>query len=290
MADKSSNQPANSGGEGPLYAPESGFSLFWKLFIVPALIVAVALGIFFLGTLALQRPKTAQQYLEELKSDSTHKRWQAAFELSRMLNQGEKVVFGEEIRSQLVKVYAESKNDDPRIREYLALVLGNLREKSAVPALAEGTRDGSNDVKIYSLWALGNIEDEAGGGAALAALSDPDAGVQRMAVGALSAMRYKPARAALAKNLEGSSQALRYDSAVALARLKDERALPVLLEMLSLKAENKPGDEIIQSAKLAAIDGAAEINSPRLREKIAELSKKDPDLKVRDAALKALKK
>lgn len=286
MADK----PSNPSSEGPLYAPESGFSLFWKLFIVPALIVAVALGIFLLGTIAIQHPKSAEQYLQELKSDSTNKRWQAAFELSRILSQGEKLPVNEGIRSQLVQVFTESKKDDPRIRQYLALVLGHLKEKSAVPALSEAVKDESNDVKIYSLWALGNIEEEAGGAAALEALSESDLGVQRMAVGALSALRYKPARAALAKNLDNPSQALRYDSAVALARLKDERAVPTLLEMLSLKPGDKPEDEITQSAKLAAIDGAAEIKNAKLREKVVELSKKDPDLKVRDAALKAPKK
>jgi len=93
MADQVSGQPNGSGSEPPLYAPESGASLFVKLFIVPAGIVAVALGIFLLGTLALQHPKTAEQYLQELKSDSTSKRWQAAFELSRMLSQGEKIQF-----------------------------------------------------------------------------------------------------------------------------------------------------------------------------------------------------
>ena len=281
--------PAGS-NEPPLYAAETGFSLFLKLFIVPAVIVAVALGIFLLGTLSLQHPKSAEQYLEELKSDSTSRRWQAAFELSRMLNQGEKIEMDQTLRSQLVETFAGAKKDDPRVREYLALVLGRLKEKTAVPALADAVSDESNDVKVYSLWALGNIEDPAGGPAALSALNDPDLSVQRMAVGALSAMRYAPAKFALEKNLEGSNQAVRYDSAVALARLKDKSAIPTLKEMLDLKAEGKPTDEIIQSAKLSAIEGAKELNDPDLGKKIADLSKNDPDLKVRESALEFEKK
>jgi HEAT repeat protein len=296
MADSPSNP--NAGGEGPLYAPETGFSLFLKLFIIPALIVLVALGIFFLGTLAVQHPKSAQQYLEELKSDSTSRRWQAAYELSRMLNQGEKIEFDQNLRAELVKTFAESGKDDPRVREYLALVLGRLKESSAVTALAEATKDGSNDVRIYSLWALGNIEDEAGGPAALAALSDPDMGVQRMAVGALSALRYAPAKSALAANLKSMNAGLRFDSAVALARLKDDRSVPVLMEMLTLKADEKLKDagekaddqSLVQSAKLAAIEAVKEMPSAALKAQIAELAKKDPDVKVQEAALSALKK
>jgi HEAT repeat protein len=275
--------------EGPLYAPESGFSLFIKLFIVPALIVAFALGIFLLGTIALQHPKSAEQYLEELKSDSTSRRWQAAYELSRMLNQGEKIQFDNSLRAELVKTFADSKTDDPRVREYLALVLGRLKEKSAVTVLSEAVTDESNDVKIYSLWALGNIEDPAGGPAALSALTDSDPGVKRIAVGALSALRYAPAKMALENNLGDSSQPLRYDSAVALARLKDEKAVPILMEMMILKPTGQPSDEIIESSKLAAIEGAQELNNSQLRDQLLALSKNDPDLKVRAAALQALK-
>ncbi len=292
MTEPSQNpSPAEGGDQGPLYAPESGFSLFIKLFIVPALIVAVALGIFLLGTIALQHPKTAQQYLEELKSDSTSRRWQAAYELSRMLNQGEKIQFDDSLRAELVRTFTEAKADDPRVREYLALVLGRLKEKSAVPALSDAAHDESNDVKIYSLWALGNIEDPAGGPAALSALSDPDPAVERMAVGALSSLRYAPAKDALEANLGSSNLPLRYDSAVALARIKDATAVPTLLGMMDLKASGQPDqDQLLESAKLAAIEGAQELDNAALHPKLVDLSKNDPDLKVREAALDALKK
>jgi HEAT repeat protein len=275
---------------GPLYAPETGFSLFIKLFIVPAVIVLVALGIFFLGTMALQHPKTAEQYLEELKSDNTSRRWQSAYELSRMLNQNEDIQFDPNLRTQLVQVFGDAKNDDPRLREYLALVLGRLKEKSAVSVLSAAVREDGTDVKVYSLWALGNIEDPQGGEAALDALSESDATVQRMAVGALSAMRYEPAKFALEKNLDSVNPALRYDSAVALARLKDEKAMPTLLEMMNLKPSGKPEDDgMIQSAKITAIEGAKELPDAVLKDKIVDLSKNESDIKVRETALAALK-
>jgi HEAT repeat protein len=291
MPEPSNGQPSGNDSEPPLYAPESGFSLFFKLFIIPALIVAIALGIFLFGTLTLQHPKSAQQYLEELKSDSTSRRWQAAYELSRMLTPGEKIQFDEAFRAELVKTFAGSKDDDPRVREYLALVLGRLKEKSAIPALSEATHDPTKDVRLYSLWALGNIEDPVAGPAALAALSDPDSDVKVMAVGAMGALRYEPAKADLEGLLENPDPSLRYDSAVALARLKDAKALPVLLEMLTLKPTGQADkDEMVQSAKLSAIEAAQELPDPRLHSQIVTLSQEDPDIKVKEAALGALKK
>lgn len=277
-------------GEGPLYAPESGLSLFLKLFIVPAGIVAVALGIFFLGTVALQNPKSPEDYLAELRSDSTTKRWQAAFELSRFINtEGGKSV-SPELRGRLVTAFADAKGDDARVREYLALVLGSLKEKSAVEALSEGALKGEQKVRVNCLWALGNIEDPQGGPAALKALSDGDEGVQLMAVGALGSLRYAPARSALVGTLESGSRTLRFNSAVALSRLGDARAVPVLLEMLSLQAGEKEGEILQRSAKLAAIEASRDLDDKRLRAKVTELSRSEPDLKIRDAAMQALKK
>jgi HEAT repeat protein len=287
---KTQKKQAPSQAQPPLYAPETGWSLFVKLFIVPAAIVGVALGIFFLGAMALQNPKTAEEFLRELRGDSTTKRWQAAFELSRLLNKGDKEQFGPQMREELVAAYKEAGKDDPRVRQYLALVLGTLKEKSAVPVLSQGVSEGNKEVKLYSLWALGNIEDPAGGEVALVAMSDEDPGVRRMAVGAVSSLRYEKARFALQKNLQDTSAPLRFDSAVALSRLKDETCFPVLLEMMSVKTDEKGSDVFARSAKLAALKGYGELPSPKLRPKVVELSKNDPDLKVRDAALKALKK
>jgi HEAT repeat protein len=287
----SENKPASSPETGgPLYAPETGFSLFLKLFIVPAAIVAVALGIFLLGTLAVQHPKTAAQYLEEFRSDSTSRRWQAALELSRLLTQGEKVQFDGPLRAELVQAFVAAKTDDSRVREYLALVLGSLQEKSAIPALIDAVQDSSINVKVNSLWALGNIEDQAGGPAALKALSDPDPGVELMAVGALNAIRYAPAKLSLEGNLENPSQPMRYNSAVALARLGDDKAVPVLLEMMNLKATGKPEeDQMLEPAKLSALEGAKALSSAVLHAKVIEMSQNDPSLKVREAALEILK-
>jgi HEAT repeat protein len=104
-------------------------------------------------------------------------------------------------------------------------------------------------------------------------------------------MRYGPAKFALEKNLDSSHQAFRYDSAVALARLKDEKAVPTLLEMMNLKVSGNPkDDEIIQSAKITAIEGAEELPDASLKAKVVDLSKNESDLKVREAALAALKK
>jgi hypothetical protein len=60
--------------------------------------------------------------------------------------------------------------------------------------------------------------------------------------------------------------------------------------MLDLKTPDHPADDKIQSAKLAAIEGYVALPDPLLMLKVRDLSKNEPDLKVREAALDALKK
>ncbi len=78
---------------------------------------------------------------------------------------------------------------------------------------------------------------------------------------------------------------------MALARIKDEKAVPTLLEMMNLKTSGKPEeDQIIQSAKITAIEGAVELPDAALKAKMVDLSKNESDIKVRETALAALKK
>jgi hypothetical protein len=60
--------------------------------------------------------------------------------------------------------------------------------------------------------------------------------------------------------------------------------------MMSLKGGEGESDALLQPSKLAAVEAAAELSDPRLRAKLKELVKSEGDLKVRDAAMQALKR
>jgi len=284
MADTSKPTPGPE--EGARYAAEGGFPLFVKLFVVPALIVLAAVAVFLLAIRLTQATHSPDQYLQDLRSDSTQKRWQAAYELSKLIAQDPKVSQDPALRTAAVAAFSEGGKDDPRLRSYLALVLGNLKEKSAVPTLEDGLLSADAEVRLHCLWALGEIGDTSAGDSILKAAEDPDAGVRLMAIGALSALRYAGAKDLFLKTLAGTETELRYDAAVGLARLKDPKAEPALLEMLSLSDPKAP---LTQSAKLAALDAFKELPTQKLRQQVVVLSKEDPDLKVREAALTSLK-
>jgi HEAT repeat protein len=283
------NQTPSSDND-PIYANESSFMIFVKLFIIPALIVFAVLGLFILIAVELQHPQTPQSYLRALETEDNNNKWQAAFNLSRLLDQEPQAFMNPVFQNQIVQAFQNAGQDDPRVRSYLALVLGRLKDKAAVPTLIHGVKDPKGSVRFYCLWALGNIGDPAAGSAVLRQAQSKDLEIRELALGVLSSMRYRPAEKIFISDLKSFKPSIRYNAAVGLARLKNPQSIPVLMKMLKLNPNSHFSNSLIQSAQLAAIQGALEFpNNAGLHNELVQLSHSAINLKVREAALKALK-
>src|ERR1700751_2915087 len=119
---------------------ESPRSILFQFVIFPLGIVLVAVGIFLLfGKLATEE-HTIPDYLNAIRSGSSHERWQAAYQLSKSLKRGEESRYPN-LEQNVAALYTNSKSDDPRIRRYLGMVLGTLGDHRATPLLIEGLND-----------------------------------------------------------------------------------------------------------------------------------------------------
>ena len=128
--------------------------------LFPLGIVLVAVGVFFLfGKLATEQ-HSIPDYLNAIRSGSSHERWQAAYQLSKSLKRGEASRYPN-LEQQVAAIYEQSKSDDPRIRRYLSMVLGSLGDRRATPLLLDGLNDRDPDNRIYVLMALGELKDPA---------------------------------------------------------------------------------------------------------------------------------
>ena len=282
-------------------APERQSTPFLVLqfFIFPMAIVGVCVGVFVLFGLIASEGRGAREYLAEVRSGSANRRWQAAYELSKALQARKDPALADpRFADELTRVFEESKTDDPRVRRYLALALGRLGDRRAVPALLAAVRPdegaGSKldpDTQVYAVWALGAIGDP-GAAADLAQLSQSeDAGVRKTAVHALGGLSGTEAGAALSAALSDPVDDVRWNAALALARRGDAAAVPVLLQMTDreqLASVKDLGSDQADDVILQAVGAAAEMADPALRSRVETLRDGDPSLKVRDAARAAL--
>lgn len=271
--------------------------LVLQFFVFPMAIVAVCVAVFVVFGLVAGESKGPKDYLDEVRTGGANRRWQAAFELAKELQAKKDPALADPaFASLLASTFAQAKSDDPRVRRYLALALGRLGSRSAVPVLLETVAapldaEGDAETRIYAMWALGAIGDEAAVPELVHLAGDGDPGMRKSALHALGAFTSDEARRTLAAGLEDAVEDVRWNAALGLARQKDGRASAVLLQMLDRdhlgQVEGLSADQA-REALLQAVAGAATLGDPALRGALEKLRTRDPDLKVREAARLAL--
>ena len=286
--------------EAPPPEPERQTTPFLVLqfFIFPMAIVGVCVAVFVIFGMIASEGKGARDYLAEVRTGSANRRWQAAFELSKVLQARKDPALAEPaFADELAAVFEQSASDDPRVRRYLALALGRLGSARAIPSLVEAVTPRAGgpvpdpETQIYAIWALGAIGDPKALPALLPLLHAEDPGVRKAAVHAVGAFADEAARTALVAALSDPVADVRWNAALALARRRDPRAAPVLMEMtdrahLAGIADLTPEqrEEVIEQAAAAA----AGLNDPALRQTLERLRDNDSSPKIREAARRAL--
>ncbi len=140
--------------EEPEQAPASSWVLVSQFFIVPVVIIALCVGIFILFGLITGETRSARDYLEEVKAGKGSRRWQAAFELSKYLNYRDNTKADSRLARDIIYALRHARDDDPRVRQYLALALGKLHDRSAVEPLVEFPCGRSASLETRGHWNL----------------------------------------------------------------------------------------------------------------------------------------
>src|SRR5215510_14298238 len=111
--------------------------LIAQFFLFPLIIIGICIGIFlFFGYLTYEQ-RTPADYLNAIRSGNGTQRWQAALELSYLVKSNPDRVRTPAFIESLFAAYKDSPDEDMRVRGYLALILGELKERSAIPLLIE---------------------------------------------------------------------------------------------------------------------------------------------------------
>ena len=269
---------------------ESPRTILFQFVVFPLGIVAIAVGIFFLFGQLASDEQTVPDYLNEVQSGGRRERWQAAYQLSQLINVGEAKKYPNLVED-VARVYADSKTDDPRIRQYLSMVLGNLGDRRATPLLVDGLNDPAPETRIYAALALGRLHDPAAVPALLKVFASDERDVRKAAAYALGEIGDARALPALEGALNDPVADVRYNSAIALARLGDTRSIGVLREMLDRsrldKVQGMRPDQK-DATMLAAIPAVKRIAPEEAQRLLVPLAQGDPSLTVRSAAKEAL--
>ena len=271
-----------------------------QFFVIPLVVVGVTvLG--YLGFRSLVGDtRTAQDYVSEVRFGGTNRRWPAAYELSRLL-------YRIEVRADRTAALAPEglRRLEQRGRSASAAVSGPCPGRldpplppQAVAVLAKALDDPDGEARISAIWALGASGDAAVIPKLLPLYQSTDAGIRKMVVYALGALPGESQDETLRTALQDSTADVRWHAAVALARHGTLDGMAVLRQMLDRESVERmvkrdvrvdEDQDPIADVMISGLRAIATLKAPSLRPTVESLSQQDRSMKVRQAALEALK-
>jgi len=268
--------------------------LVHSFFVIPFVITVFGILFFFMWQMLSNESDSAHDYLTEIKIGSATKRWQSAFELAKILGNPELVPKDEKFVNELKSTFKNSIHDDSQVRTYLALAMGATGDFNYGDALLEGLDDENIQSRIASIKALGQVGYRKALPKLSSLLLPAVNNDQRLsAIIAIGMIGDTLSKVQLLPLLEDDEPNIRWETAVALAKLNDKNATPVIKELLQreyLQKFKKVDDWEQVQAILVAIHVSGILKSEEFIPLLEKLALEDLNMKVRDSAIKTLKK
>ena len=271
-----------------------------QFFLIPLTVVGITVSVYVGFRSLLANDRTAQEYLVEVRNGGSDRRWPAAYELSRLMGDP-KVRADRTLAPALVKAFEAAKDDDPRVRQYLALAIGRLDPPlppEAVSDLTSALESADGESRVSAIWALGSSGDASVVATLQPFATSPDKGIRKMVVYALGALPGDAQNATLRTALQDGEPDVRWNAAVALSRKGNHEGVAVLRQMMdrqyveqAVKRDVRQDEDRdpIAEVMISGLRAAATLKDEALKPAVTNLSRQDRSMKVRQAALEALK-
>lgn len=262
-----------------------------SFFIIPFLIAVFAGLLLVTWRILTNEPHTVYDYLADVKVGGATKRWQAAFELSKILADPERVPAEQRFVAEMMAVFEASERDDPRVRQYLALAMAQAGNEAFLEPIGAALAEESEGTRFMLLVALGMFGSEAVLPQVLPYLTDESGRVRSGAATALGLAGNRAALEPLQRALHDPEPAVTWDAALALARLGDLSGKAILLALLDrghlgqFPNVDDRDQNLLMATVIKAVSGFAD---PELEARVAALARDDPSLDVRRIAQQAV--
>ena len=265
-----------------------------SFFVVPLIIAVFAVMIYLFIRLMTSEPNSPRDYLEDVKIGGTTKRWQGAFELSKLLSNPKMVPKDEMFVNEMISTFKYSSNErDARIQQYLAIAMGATKDERYTATLIEAISSLDEGVIQACAFALGNIGRIDAVEPLKKLLVHPEPQIRLHSVIALGKIGGPSIVPHLKKMLSDSEPNVRWDASIALAKQKDSSGRSILLDLLDRKYLNSfPNIDEKEKVQviLVAISVSHFIQNQELKAVLENIKENDENLKIREAARIAVNK
>ncbi len=272
--------------------PDAKRKLFFGLFLFPLLIAVGMAALLCTVVFLTHENETPETLISAIKTGSPSKRWQKAFELSNELNRSPEMIRGKGVMKEIIHILNDPDHYDAKTRAYMAMALSRFREPEAVETLRKRLTQEEPDVQLYLIWALGNsgVKEAARDLEEFLKAESPD--LRKTAVYVLGVLGDKKTASRLKPLLNDPVAEISWNAALSLARLGDDSGWNVLFKMLdrnALALNHQLTKPEIEKVMTNAVKGLALLKKKESAPILESLARNDESLKVRQAAIEALK-
>ena len=270
------------------------YTLYYAFFLIPLMITIFGVMFFFMFKVLTYETSSPHEYLTNVQIGSASKRWQSAYELSKLLSNPDLVPLDAGFNNKMISVYKKSIHDDPMVRMYLALAMGRTGQKVFGPALIEGLKDKDEGSRLAAIKALGILRYEPSVNYIKDFIQDSKSSNEKLAASiTLGTLGNKSVIPELKNLLEDEEPNVRWDAAIALVKLGDLSGNKIINDLLDRSYLNnfvEVDEEEKVEAILVAIQVSSEFPSDKFVANLMKLATFDKNMKIRDFAIKTLDK
>ena len=266
--------------------------LFNSFVIIPFLVAASLVFIYSLFSLLTYEDATAYDYLNDIKIGGATKRWQSAFELSKILYISDEISKDDRFISEMINIFKQSKHDDNRVRQYLALAMGRTGNSRYIDPLLSEIEDENTENIPAIIRALGLLKSGKAVQKLKLFLDHEDESIRLQTVIAFGNIADPTVIEDLKKSLYDSQPNIRWDAAISLAKIGDDSGREIILKLIEGKFFiNFPEVDIRErdQARIIAIRAGILLNDPIINSKIQELADEENNINIRKTAMDVLK-
>lgn len=284
------NEEVNAAHPSNVAEPEKSFFsiIVHSFFVIPFLIAVFCVLLFTAMTLLTREQQSVYDLLNDIKVGGATKRWQAAFELSKVLANPGLVPKEERFITEVVSVFNESTHDDNRVRQYLALAMGRTQRTEFVEPLLSALKTEKEDNLPAIIYALGTLRDKKALKDLSALTTHENPRIRSVTVAALGTIASPASKEFLKKALNDPEPNVQWGSALSLAQMGDASGKEIIIKLLDRKYLQSFSEVDPQEANhiiLTTIQAVKTFHDDQISAAIDVLAQSDPNMKVRTAAM-----
>ena len=269
------------------------YALFYSFFLIPLMITIFGFLFFYLFKILTYEKQDPYHLLNNINSGSQTKRWQSAYELSNLMSDESKIPTDQLFTSQMISMYEKSIHDDPRVRTYLALAMGQTKNILFCDILKVGLNDQNLENRIAVIKSTGMIGCVDCISSLNAIVDSKKDNQERLAaIISIGMLGDSDSEDILLKSLNDEEANIRWDSAISLLKMNNYAGIETIKKLLQRDYyENFPevdGNEIDRAilTVMALID---KNNSVYFENELSLLADLDKNIKIREFALRIVK-